>query len=156
MGLVSCSEDNEELLLHHQQICSAIDRIHVMLDRTAIENPNTVEKQIRRFVERMQGELQNVRKQVDLAFADAQRILRDPNVRIVKKLQKESAAKTRAKSQLSLNQKVLATTQQKNARLTQDLQKMQKQMGKLQSEVAWRSAVEDVKPIRPKKNNVAR
>ena len=150
MGLVSCSEDNEELLLHHQQICSAIERIHVMLDHAAIENPNTVEKQIRRFVQRMQAELESVRKQVDLAFIDAQRILRDPNVRILKKLQKESAAKTKAKSQLSLNQKVLATTQQKNARLTQDLQKKEKQIGKLQGEIAWRTAVEGVKLIGPK------
>lgn len=127
-----------------------------MLDRAAIENPNTVEKQIRRFIERMQAELQTVKQQLDAAFADAQRILRDPNVRIVKRLQKESAAKAKAKGLLSLNQKVLMTTRQKNARLTQELQNVQKQIGKLQGEVAWKTVVDGVKPAHPKKSNGAR
>jgi predicted nucleic acid-binding Zn-ribbon protein len=90
----------------------------------------------------------NTREDVLRVFTEAEERLSDPNVRIVKKLDKNRAEIDDLRRRLGKSETELAKCRSSRDRLQSELESVSREAESLREEVVWRREAENIRPIR--------
>lgn len=150
MGFVSYSEDIEELRLHHKQITEKVGKTINSVQYVEISDPNTTDRQVQRLIKRIVSNLTDLQSQIDDTFSNAEKILRDPNIAIVKRLEKKTESDKRTKSQLARNKGFLEECRKKNVDLQRRIEELEKEVTRLRGTVEWVDEIQNVRPLQQK------
>ena len=151
MGWVSMNEDIQELRDQRAHFEIGFDNVlRWVRERQpdSLKQAELEEKELERLWARVQELLGNTRENVLRVFNEAEKRLSDPNVRIVKKLDKKKAEIDDLRMRLGRSETELAKCRSSRERLQSEFERVSREAESLREEVAWRREAENIRSIR--------
>jgi chromosome segregation ATPase len=121
MGWVSMNEDIEEMRQQRAHMAAGINNLRKWASKPNSRNSKDVDAQLNSLSVRVEKFLQELEVRVLTIFDDAEARLRDPNVRIVARLDKKTAELASLRDRLRKTQSDLAKSRQANEKLRDEL-----------------------------------
>ena len=158
MGWSSYAEDIEELRLHRAAIEERIEKIQVLVSGVKISNPARVEIELDKFLRRISDALAETMQRVSKVFDDAEKKLHDPNVQIVKQLDKKESKATELRQKLASCQNELSACRRNSIGREKTLLALERENAELKKALAsqavrgeFLTAMQGVSPLLTKK-----
>lgn len=155
MGWASYAENIEDLRQHRAAIEKPIKKVQTLVSKVKISNPARVGFELNNFVENIKAALDETLQRVSDVFQEAERKLEDPNVRIVKRLDKKTSTISMLREKLEKAERHLASCREKGKQnegslrvLRNENADLKKQIAALADKAAFLTAANSVRPLR--------